>query len=93
MARSSGPLSELVGLLEAHVGHSPTYEEACSLLGELARYAPVGRHLVEPWKVVVAGAPNVGKSSLVNALAGLSAVGGVGDRGHHAGCGVGSACI
>ncbi|MBX9626452.1 MAG: 50S ribosome-binding GTPase [Gemmataceae bacterium] len=39
-------------------------------LGELARLAPVGRHLVEPWKVVIAGPPNVGKSSLVNALAG-----------------------
>lgn len=39
-------------------------------LDELARFVPVGRHLVAPWKVVIAGAPNVGKSSLVNSLAG-----------------------
>jgi tRNA modification GTPase len=39
-------------------------------LAELARYIPLGRHLTTPWRVTVAGAPNVGKSSLVNALAG-----------------------
>lgn len=37
---------------------------------QLERYADVGLHLTQPWRVTVAGAPNVGKSSLVNALAG-----------------------
>jgi tRNA modification GTPase len=44
--------------------------QAGRLLTELADRAAVGRHLTVPWRVAVAGAPNVGKSSLVNALAG-----------------------
>jgi tRNA modification GTPase len=32
---------------------------------------PIGRHLLTPWRIAVAGAPNAGKSSLINAIAGF----------------------
>jgi tRNA modification GTPase len=62
-------------MAQLHKPEAPARDEPAPLAGAsglwaLAKWAPLGRHLTAPWRVVVAGAPNVGKSSLVNALAG-----------------------
>jgi tRNA modification GTPase len=41
-------------------------------LEETLAQAPTGLHLVQPWRVVVAGPPNAGKSTLVNAMVGYA---------------------
>lgn len=45
-------------------------ERAITLLAKLASRSRLGLHLTTPWRVVFAGAANVGKSSLINEVLG-----------------------
>ena len=82
LASAGGPKAarilsrQLAGVLEAEfvrVGRlvaEGRAEESRVALDRLDRAARVGLRLARPWRVVVTGSVNAGKSSLVNALAG-----------------------
>lgn len=84
LAAAGGPKAarilarQLGGRLEAELDRVRSLQcegrgaDACGLIDRLLRAARVGLRLTRPWRVVVAGPTNAGKSSLVNAIAGHS---------------------
>jgi len=58
-------------LVEAAANRSRSCSAAAAAVQRLLRASRVGLRLPQPWRVVVRGAVNVGKSSLINSLAGF----------------------
>jgi len=78
LALAAGPRAarilsrQAAGMLQAGFDRlaSLAGDERAALAARLGRASRVGLRLTEPWRVVLAGPVNAGKSSLVNALAG-----------------------
>jgi tRNA modification GTPase len=84
LAKAGGPKAaqilsrQLAGALQAEfdriaaLKHDGSFAAARAAVDRLRRASRVGLRLTRPWRVVVSGPTNVGKSSLVNALSGYT---------------------
>ncbi len=66
----TGALGRELGEIERLLASGGPRAEIEARIQQLLDSAPLGLHLTRPWQVVIAGPPNVGKSSIVNALVG-----------------------
>lgn len=68
-----GTLAKEFNVLRGHIQHE-RYAQAVSLCDDLLERAEFGKRLRQAWRLTLAGPPNTGKSSLMNALCGSNRV-------------------